>query len=117
MVRLPKTKEDARGDRRMAAALLLGLGALLFAALTRYHWRHVCDDAFIAFLAAGLGPVWNRGEAVEGYSSPLWLGLLVVGRLLGAALPAWAGALGVGFALLCLVLVGGYVLLYERIAG
>ena len=100
----------ARDYRRAAEVGLLGCAGLCFVVLTWYHWPHICDDAFIGFryaenVVAGAGPVWNRGEAVEGYSSPLWLGLLVVGRALGAALPAWAGAWGVGCALVCLLLV------------
>jgi len=86
------------------------MGAAVFVVLTLYHWRHLCDDAFINFryadhISAGLGAVWNIGERVEGYSSPLWLGLLVVGRLFGAGLSGWAGAFGVLFAALCLLLV------------
>ncbi len=77
--------------------------------LTRQHWQQICDDAFITFryadnVAAGLGPVWNRGERVEGYSSPLWLGILTAGKVFGAALPTFAGVLGVACSALCLVL-------------
>ena len=58
--------------RQLAEPVLLGTATVLFGLLTRYHWQQVCDDAFIAFryannLGAGLGPVWNRGEAVEGH--------------------------------------------------
>lgn len=93
---------------RMAEQVLLGFAALCFVVLTRHHWQQICDDAFITFryannVAAGLGPVWNRGEPVEGYSSPLWLGLLVVGRMFGAGLPIFAGTLGVAGSALCLV--------------
>lgn len=96
--------------RRTAERALLALACLIFALLSRYHWHQICDDAFIAFryadhLVAGLGPVWNRGEAVEGYSSPLWLAILVAGRAVGIDLPLWAGLLGVGFSALCLVCV------------
>jgi hypothetical protein len=49
--------------------------------------------------------VWNAGERVEGFSSPLWLGLLILGRLSGVPLPAWAGGLGVLFLALSLLLV------------
>lgn len=89
---------------------MLALAALLFVALVHDHWQFVADDAFIAFryarnLAAGHGPVWNPGEAVEGFSSPLWLGLLALGCRLGAALPAWSGALGVLFLAFSLMLV------------
>jgi hypothetical protein len=94
----------------MAERALLAFACLMFALLSRYHWHQICDDAFIAFryadhVVAGLGPVLNRGEAVEGYSSPLWLGILVVGRAVGIDLPLWSGLLGVGFSGLCLLCV------------
>jgi hypothetical protein len=107
MARVPETSHQAHDRRRVVEAALLAWGALAFVLLVRYHWHHICDDAFIYFrfadnVVAGFGPVWNRGEAVEGFSSPLWLGLVVVGRALGAGLPAWTGALGVAFAACCL---------------
>ena len=54
------------------------LCGLLFTGLWlcyRYFWL---DDAFITFryarnLADGMGPVFNPGEAVEGYTSFLWM--------------------------------------------
>lgn len=67
------------------AALLLG--ALCFA-WTAYHvWIFALDDAWITLryarhLAAGLGAVFNPGEADEGYSSPLLVLLMVVPQLL-----------------------------------
>lgn len=90
--------------------LALGLAGLVFVALARYHAHHLCDDAFIVFryadnLARGLGPVWNPGEKVEGFSSPLWLGLVTLGRLLGFGLAGWTTALGLLFAASTLVLV------------
>ena len=60
--------------------LVASLGLLVEAA---YHWwPRTVDDAFITFryaqnLVDGLGPVYNVGERVEGYSSPL--------RMLGSA--------------------------------
>jgi hypothetical protein len=107
---LPETTTQRSAPARITEQALLGFAALCFVVLTRHHWQQICDDAFIPFryannLAAGLGPVWNRGERVEGYSSPLWLGLLVVGKLAGADLQVLAGALGVACSGLCLVLV------------
>jgi hypothetical protein len=99
----------------IAEQILLGFAALCFVVLTRHHWQQICDDAFIAFryannVVAGLGPVWNRGEPVEGYSSPLWLGILVVGRWMGAELPTFAGVAGIAGSAMCLVLVHRFAL-------
>jgi arabinofuranosyltransferase len=95
---------------RLAEPLFLGLALLCFVALARYHWQYVADDAFIVFryarnLLAGHGPVWNPGQAVEGYSSPLWLGLVALGGAMRVPLPAWAGCLGLLFSALSLFLV------------
>ena len=57
------------------------------------------DDAYI-FLryarncALGLGPVFNPGERVEGFTSPLWLAILVPGQLLAPGSSAAALILG-----------------------
>jgi arabinofuranosyltransferase len=61
------------------------------------------DDAFIFFryadnFAAGLGPVYNSGEHVEGYTSLLWVVLLALGRRLGADTVVFARVLGFVFA-------------------
>ena len=65
------------------AMLLIGSVLLL-----RYSW--FLDDSFIYFryadnlLFLDLGLVYNAGEYVEGYSSPLWMLLMVVMRSVGA---------------------------------
>ena len=119
-----ETKKRASNLDAIAEQVLLGLAALWFVVLTRQHWHQICDDAFITFryannLAAGWGPVWNRGERVEGFSSPLWLGILLVGRMVGAALPTFASALGIVCAALCLVLVHrfAFALTQSRVAA
>ena len=62
-------------------ALAVGVALTL-----RYRW--LLDDAFVYFryidnlLFLKLGLVYNQGEFVEGYSSPLWMLLLLVGRAL-----------------------------------
>ncbi len=67
------------------------LAATTAAFLLLIFWQRVfhlvpIDDAHI-FLryagncALGLGPVFNPGERVEGFSSPLWLAILVLGPL------------------------------------
>ncbi len=45
------------------------------------------DDAMISMryaynLAHGLGPVWNAGERVEGFTNPLWVGIMTLVHLL-----------------------------------
>ncbi|QQG44129.1 MAG: hypothetical protein HYW86_04700 [Candidatus Roizmanbacteria bacterium] len=52
-----------------------------------YSLNFLSDDAFITFryvknFLTGLGPVYNAGEYVEGFTSVLWFGLLgLLGRL------------------------------------
>jgi hypothetical protein len=84
------------------ALLVLSLGLLAEAA--HYWWPRTVDDAFITFryaqnLVEGLGPVYNPGERVEGYSNPLWM----LGSAMAIALGAdpvvaskWAGLLAAG---------------------
>jgi arabinofuranosyltransferase len=55
------------------------LGAALTARVVDYGW--VSDDAMITYryvqnLLAGYGPVFNVGERVQGYTHPLWFGVL-----------------------------------------
>lgn len=73
-----------------------------------YPW--MLDDAFITFryaehLAAGYGPVYNIGEAVEGCTSFLWLLLLAGGKWLGADTVLLSKILGGYFAVATLGLV------------
>jgi arabinofuranosyltransferase len=70
----------AQDSRTRAAAALTG-GSVLLAAHAFGFARFRSDDAYITYryarnLADGLGPVWNRGEHVEGYTSFLWMLLL-----------------------------------------
>lgn len=78
--------------RRRAVApwiVAVGVPTLALAAHMALFGRWIVDDAGITFayarsLATGAGPVLQPGaEVVEGYSNPAWLGLLVLGRLLG----------------------------------
>lgn len=62
-------------------------------------WRAwVADDAFITFrhvvnFKAGYGPVFNPGERVQGFSHPLWFGMLLAGSYV-LDVYAWAVSLG-----------------------
>lgn len=62
--------------------------ATWIAVYTAHHQYTFADDAFIFFryadnIISGNGPVFNIGERVEGYTSPLWLGILCVCQLFG----------------------------------
>lgn len=78
------------------------------------------DDAYISLRyagnwAAGLGPVWNPGERVEGYTSFLWVLLLAASRRIGSVDLERAGlTLSLASAVLLLWSTGR---LTRRIAG
>ncbi|MFZ5881017.1 MAG: hypothetical protein ACOY0R_16745 [Chloroflexota bacterium] len=91
---------------------------LIVAGFFYYAWRYIestsvtvdgekyyvlFDDAMISMryaynLAHGLGPVWNAGERVEGFTNPLWVALMALVHLLPIPLAQtslvvqWAGA-------------------------
>ncbi len=95
-----------------ATTLLFALACLgLFAWGVERH-AFVGDDAYIAFryadhLAAGIGPVWNPGERVEGYTDFLWVVLLAGAMRIGLSPEVVANGIGIacGAALLVLLLV------------
>ena len=67
------------------------------------------EDAYITFRyaenwARGLGPVYNAGERVMGFSSPLWTAWLALGALLHVPTLDFARGSGILFDLLALVL-------------
>jgi hypothetical protein len=74
----------------------------LYAFHVLLYMRHVNDDAFITFrysrfLASGLGPYFNIGEHVEGYTNFLLMLLMAPVHAMGgeAAVPLAAKALGI----------------------
>ena len=98
------------GERRLRQLLLcLLLAAFGFSAA--HLGPGLQDDAFISFtyarnLADGFGPVYNPGERVEGYSSPLYVGLLaLLSLILPMGIPAIAVYLGLLAGLLTCYLV------------
>jgi hypothetical protein len=94
--------------RRLAAISYPGaclFAAAMYLAVVGVVVADPIDDAFINFryleqLLDGHGLVFNPGERLEGFSSPLWLLLLVPGAWLSRVfdspelLPQWAQALG-----------------------
>lgn len=82
--RARRRRSRFRGDPvTIGAVALVVLGFVAIA----WNWRWTHDDGFITFrvvdqIFAGNGPVYNTGERVEVFTSPLHLGLLVVLRAL-----------------------------------
>lgn len=80
-------------DRSYAViAAVAGAAALMFVNAI-FYVRHYSDDAYISLryarnLADGLGPVWNPGERVEGYTNFLWMAILAGIHKLGMDLVA-----------------------------
>ena len=79
--------------------LLLSLpGLVIFYLALHYYWDFVSDDAYISFryaehLATGRGLEWNPDYRVEGYTNFLWVVLIALLRVFGAAAPDGARAL------------------------
>lgn len=94
------------------AALLILLGLFLAASALSLQGAYLPyeDDTYIYLrysrnLAAGLGPVWNPGDApVEGYTSVLYQGVLVATEVMGWDSIARSGWIGIGLSLLTLAL-------------
>ncbi len=95
-------------------ALRLGIAAVCAGCLTfglASIWRvGLIDDAYVFLvyarnLAEGLGPVFNPGEYVEGFTSPLWTFMLAAGGLFTSdyeALAYWFGISATSLAVLLL---------------
>jgi len=88
----PEPRRGWRLPSRRAAAtatLTLGLPLLVFAVHARRYGRWIVDDAAISYayarsIADGHGVVQQPGAPkVEGFSNPLWTGLLVLLKWLG----------------------------------
>lgn len=100
--------------------LWAGLAAIAASVGAAHAWsmRWLADDAFISFRyaknwAEGLGPVFNPGEWVEGYTNFLWMALLAAGAKLGLSIPhaAFFGNL------LCLAMaIGGTASIVRRMS-
>ncbi len=91
-------------------AALLALPFLGFA----WRWRRfVLDDAWITFrfarnVADGHGARWNiDGDAVEGFTSMLWMLLQVPPHLMGVPIAPWAQALGLAAAMATVAIIVG----------
>ena len=97
-----------RAEQLWWLPIVVGLVFLIGHNLSFQPWA--LDDAFITFryaenLAAGIGPVYNAGEIVEGYTTPLWMFLLSGMHSLGLETITAAKGLGLTCDVLVLVLV------------
>lgn len=66
-----------------------------------FYFPRTVDDMFIYLrygenIAAGLGAVYNAGEPVEGFSSPLFMALVALGDVLGVGGVTWTKVLALG---------------------
>ena len=94
--------------------VLIGVAVLTYGVCRAIDLRWVSDDAFITFryvqnLLAGLGPVYNAGEHVEGYTHFLWFILLSVAGWFGADIVGTSEWLGIAS-------FAGTLLIFLRIA-
>jgi arabinofuranosyltransferase len=76
--------------------------------ILRFAW--LSDDAYITFrvvdnAAAGLGLRWNPAERVQAYTHPLWLFMLLAGRLVSGELYYTAIALSVALSVVAVWLL------------
>lgn len=95
-------------SKRLEPALFALLCAAVAGYLALVLWRYdviaIGDDAFISFryaqnLARGRGLVFNPGERIWGFTSPLFTLLLVLPAIVGISLPhasLWLGAFFAG---------------------
>lgn len=94
--------QSTSARRRLGAALLLGLGAAVFAVQVGAVWPFTADDAFITFRyaanwAAGEGPNWNAGGGrAEGFSSFGFVLIALIPELLHLDPVIFTKVLGLG---------------------
>lgn len=117
----PQAQRHARGQRQdralpaLRAFELRGpyLAPLVLALLARLDFARqlpwAAEDAYITFRYAenwahGFGLVYNAGERVMGFSSPLWTAWLALGALIHVPTLLWARGWGIAFDLGALVL-------------
>ncbi len=98
----------------LAPALLILCLLFVFVLMWGLFVPFTSDDAYITLryarhAADGQGLVFNPGERVEGYSNPLWLGLLVAAGKMGLDLVGAAKALGLLAGLLALLFAAGII--------
>lgn len=102
--------DDAQDPAERWSWLGLAVGALGLGVHSARLQPWTLDDAYISFryaenFAGGHGLVYNPGEWVEGYTTPLWVFLLGWGHTFGLDTGLFAKVAGLGFALGTLLLL------------
>ena len=97
------------GLSRTSHFVIWALGITAVLAAIGFYFPFTNDDSFILFryaenAAAGLGWVFNAGERVEGYTSPLWLAVATLGSWVGLDVALFTKVAGAAMALLSLLL-------------
>jgi|GEM_PF-5070882 len=117
---MPKLFSQSHDVQRAMAFVLFALPPVVFVCVAPLVVPDTNDDTFIFLRIArnmlqGYGPVYNPGERVEVYSSPLWLALLTLTGSLFSVVqePARFAPLAQGLSTLCVV--GTYVVLFLEV--
>ncbi len=68
------------------------LGAIFLMTVLFYLTAWLAEDAYIDFrvvanILSGFGPVWNAGERVQAFTSPLWVGIVSLLAYLSGSKP------------------------------
>jgi|CXWL01.1.fsa_nt_gi hypothetical protein len=108
----------ARFSRQWHVAAIGASAGILV--LQHFYFQYTSDDAYISYryarnLSDGIGPVWNNGEHVEGYTNFLWVGILAGLHKLGADIVLSGRWLG--FSLGIVAAAGCYVVTRELLGG
>jgi arabinofuranosyltransferase len=82
-------------ENQRTNAILIGVVVLMVAFAAWHRWTF--DDGFINFrvkqIEAGHGPVYNSGQRVEAFTSPLWLVVLTLADVLTPIRIEWLSVL------------------------
>lgn len=100
------------GSPRARALAFAAFGVAIWAGLVWIYWPFTVDDSFISMryaehVATGIGPTWNaQRPRAEGYTSPLWIGILSLAAFLDLDLEIFAKRFGVVMTLIAIALAG-----------
>lgn len=90
--------------------LIVLAAVILFLIHCGVYFGFTVDDSYISYRfarnwAQGLGPVYNPGDHVEGYTSFAWVALLALAAKLGLEIETSSKVLGIASGIVCIVAV------------